>query len=437
MTFYTGHFQYSFQCDSQGSSSIAPTTSIIIVCGKGGLRVHHFFKYYTLPAFLESLPLHHLFPQKTISCFFFFFCFSFTHCSKHHFHDFSHICHTLYHSLNSFVLAFDSTDQSVDILDLFNKMALEVILSTAFGVDAKIQMGENFELLREANNLLRIPQVIRQLTRLPLGKFVLRFVAELKGTRRNYLQGVAEDIVKSRRQQGFTERRDLLQLMMEANVETTNQGVTKLTDEEVVGQSLVFLIAGYETSSTTLGIALYHLALNQDIQDKVRSEIKEAMEASENESTLNEIVSSIEYLDCIIKETLRLNPPAPFVNRECTEDYNHDGIHIPAGTEIIIPIYALHHDPDAWDEPEKFDPERFRGPANDTRHAFQHLPFGAGPRNCIGMRFAILEIKIALVKILMKYKFLRSPETQVPLIIHPGLTLSPRDGVHVRVASLS
>lgn len=328
------------------------------------------------------------------------------------------------------------TDQSVDMLDWFSKMTLEVILSTAFGLDAKIQTGENIELLREANRIVRIPQAIRQIIRLPFGRHVLKLITKISGPKQNYLQRIAEDIIRSRREQEFTDRKDLLQLMMAANVETTVEGLSKLTDEEVVGQCIIFIVAGYETSSNTLSFTLYHLAVNPDIQDKLREEISRAMDVSGSNKNLYEIVSAIEYLDCVIKEAQRLNPPVPFVNRECAENYDYNGIHIPAGTEILIPIYALHHDPDAWEEPERFDPERFRGPANDIRHAFQHLPFGAGPRNCVAMRFALLEVKVALVKILLKFKFVRSPETQVPLIIHVGGTLNARDGVVVRVESV-
>ena len=149
-----------------------------------------------------------------------------------------------------------------------------------------------------------------------------------------------------------------------------------------------------------------------------------------------ELTHSIEYLDCVIKESQRMCNPAPQANRECSEDYDLNGIHIPAGTEIVIPIYALHHDPDSWQNPEKFDPERFRSLSKDAIHAFQFLPFGAEPRNCIGMRFALMEIKIALVKILLRYEFVQPPETQVPLILHPGGTLSARDGVRVRVENI-
>ena len=96
-------------------------------------------------------------------------------------------------------------------------------------------------------------------------------------------------------------------------------------------------------------------------------------------------------------------------------------------------MYFLHRGPCVRPKKEKFDPERFRSLAKDGRHQYQFVPFGLGPRSCIGMRFALMEIKIALVKFLMKYKFVRSPETQVPLKILAGLTLIPKCGVHVRI----
>ena len=322
-------------------------------------------------------------------------------------------------------------DQSVDMLDWFNKLTLEVILATAFGVDAKIQTGENSKMVEKAQELFRVPPIVRMITRLPFGNLLLGMLAALGG-KQDYFPDIAKEIIKSRRQQGLTGRKDLLQLMMNAHDETTGEGVSRLTDEEIVAQSVIFLLAGFDTSSNTLAFTLYYLVVNPDVQEKLRSEIKEVMEKS-RDKPLYEIIQNIEYLDCVIKEGQRLCPTAPQVNRECDEDYDLNGIHIPAGTEIIIPIYALHRDSEAWEDPEKFDPERFRGPAKDAHHPFCFLPFGAGPRNCIGMRFALMEIKIVLVKILMKYKFARSSETQVPLEIHTGLTLSPKGGVMVKV----
>ncbi|KAL9967762.1 hypothetical protein ACROYT_G026054 [Oculina patagonica] len=340
-------------------------------------------------------------------------------------------CDTLVEKLNKIA----DSGQSVDMLDWFSQLTFEVILATAFGVDANIQMGENAELLEKALAQFKIPLIVRQLGRLPFGTFFFRLLGAIFGNQPSYFLGIVEEIIKTRRQHGLTGRKDLLHLMMAANDETTVEGVSKLSDDEIVAQTVIFLLAGFETSSNTLGFTLYFLALNPHVQDKLRTEIKEAMESSAD-IPLSEMAHNIEYLDCVIKESQRLCPPGAQTNRECSEDYDLNGIHIAAGTEIIIPIYALHHDPDAWQDPEKFDPERFRAPAQDTRHAFQFLPFGAGPRKCIGMRFALMEVKMALVKILIKYKFVQSPETQVPLAIHPGGTLSAKDGVNVRVESV-
>ena len=309
-----------------------------------------------------------------------------------------------------------------------------MILTTAFAVDANIQMGENTEMIDKAKGVLRTPQIIRLLARLPFGNSLLGLLENAKGNQK-YFPEIAKQIIKSRRQQGPTGRKDLLQLMMNANDETTEEQVSRLTDDEIVAQCVVFLLAGFETSSNTLGFVLYYLAVHPDVQEKLRSEIKDAIE-SNAKKPLNEVAQHIEYLDCVIKESQRLCPTLAQVNRECSEDYDLNGIHIPVGTEILIPIYFLHHDPDAWMDPEKFDPERFRSPRKDARHALQFLPFGAGPRNCIGMRFALMEIKIALVKILTKFRFEKSPETQVPLAIQPGFTLSAKDGVHVSVSKV-
>ena len=324
------------------------------------------------------------------------------------------------------------------MLNWFSKLTLEVILSTAFGVDADVQMGENTELLKRAKAPFEIPFLTRLISRLPFGDPIFQLIsAQIYGNQPTYLGEVAKEIIKNRRQQASMGRKDLLYLMMVAKEETTVGGISKLSDDEIVAQSVIFLLAGYETTSNTLAFTLYHLAVNPDIQDKLRTEIKEAMDSNYAKKPLHEVAQNIEYLDCVIKESQRLCPAAGQVNRECSEDYDLNGIHIPAGTEVMIPLYVLHHDPDAWPNPEKFDPERFRGPAKDTRHPFQFIPFGAGPRNCIGMRFALMEAKIALVRILTKYKFVASPETQIPLEVRDGITLSAKDGVLVRVLSLS
>lgn len=319
-------------------------------------------------------------------------------------------------------------------MDWFSMLTLEIILSTAFGVKADVQTDPDETLLTKARQSFRFPFILRIVGRLPVIKTILRFVMSLRGSM-GYFGDLALEMIRQRRAEGETSRQDLMQLMLTAHEESSVQGVSKLTDEEIVAQCVAFLLAGHETSMITLSTTAYHLALYPEIQEKLRQEIRQHIELNPKAS-LYELSHGIEYLDCVINETQRLCPPAHQLNRECGQDYEINGISIPKGMEIVIPFYSLHHDPDAWSDPEKFDPERFRGSAKDTRHPYQFLPFGAGPRNCIGMRFALMEIKIALVKILMKFKFVQSPDTQVPLVMHAGNTLSPKDGVHLRVETI-
>lgn len=317
------------------------------------------------------------------------------------------------------------------MLDWYGRLTLEVILHTAFGVQADIQNEKESKLLERTREVFHTPWIVNILRLFPFGIYLLRFLAFARG-RQGYFDKVASDIIQQRRQSGITGRQDLLNLMLTAHEDTTEEGISKLTDEEIVGQCVIFLFAGYETSSNTLAYMTYYLAMNQHVQDKLREEIKQAVK-SNPDSTLYDLAHSIEYLDCVISEAQRLYPPLAQLSRECAKDYDIGGIHIPAGMEVIIPVYFLHRDPDVWPDPEKFDPERFRSPAKDTRHQYQFMPFGLGPRSCIGMRFALMEIKITLVKFMLKYKFVQSPETQVPLAILAGATLTPRDGVHVRI----
>ena len=313
------------------------------------------------------------------------------------------------------------------MLDCFSRMTLEVILSTAFGVETDIQNDKG----KKVKEVFRTPWIMVILRRFPFGIYLIRILAQIMRTPR-YFEKVASEILQQRRKTGPTGRQDLMHLMLTANEDSTEKGLSKLTDEEIIGQCQIFLFAGYETSSNTLAYITYQLALNQNVQDKLREEIKEGVKRNP-ESSLYDLSHDIEYLDCVMNESLRLNPPLAQVNRECVSDYKFNDIYIPAGLQVIIPVYFLHRDPDVWPNPEKFDPERFRSPAKDCRHPYQFLPFGLGPRSCIGMRFALMEIKIALVKFLMKYKFVRSPETQVPLEILAGVTLIPKYGVHVRI----
>ncbi|KAK3703575.1 hypothetical protein QZH41_006900 [Actinostola sp. cb2023] len=276
--------------------------------------------------------------------------------------------------------------KSVDMFSWFSLMTLEVILSTAFGVDSPVQTeNTNNKFLIKSREAFKSPLVFRVFLMLPFSKLWIAIMLKLTG-RPEFFRTVAQGILETRKNQGFQGARDLVDIMLSAK---NADGSAKLADNEIISQSVTFLLAGHETSSNTLAMSAYHLALNPDVQERLRCEILIAQQTNPD-TPLYELVQELEYLECVINEVLRLSPAAHAVNRACCKPYKlNDDTTIPAGMEVIIPIYSLHHDPEAWPDVEKFDPERFRGPATESRHPFQFLPFGEGPRNCIGKRFAL------------------------------------------------
>uniref|UniRef100_A0A8C8RHD7 Hydroperoxy icosatetraenoate dehydratase n=1 Tax=Pelusios castaneus TaxID=367368 RepID=A0A8C8RHD7_9SAUR len=198
----------------------------------------------------------------------------------------------------------------------------------------------------------------------------------------------------------FSMRRDFLQLMLDALPKKEQK---TLSEDEIVAQAFIFLIAGYETTTSALSFATYLLATNPECQEKL---LQEDVPDYEN-------IRELPYLEMVIAETLRMYPPAFRFTRETCKNCIVMGQCIPAGAVVEIAVGHLHYNPEFWPEPEKFIPERFTVEAKLQHHPFAYLPFGAGPRSCIGMRMALLELKITLLRILQKFKFEISPETQL------------------------
>ncbi|CAG2101581.1 unnamed protein product, partial [Medioppia subpectinata] len=206
----------------------------------------------------------------------------------------------------------------------------------------------------------------------------------------------------------------------------------KLTTDEILAQCFLFFAVGYETTATTLSYCVYELALNPDIQDLLVAETKEAF--NENTTDIDyETLSRLPLLDAVISETLRKYPPVMRVEREAVEDvvltYGSNGstIKIEKGVPLEIPVYAIHHNPDYYPDPEAFKPDRFLPQNCHHIKPYTYLPFSAGPRNCIGMRFAMLEAKLCLGKLIQQFRFYRVPSTDVPVIfIATDILLRPK-----------
>ncbi|XP_063127926.1 cytochrome P450 3A11-like isoform X7 [Rattus norvegicus] len=144
-------------------------------------------------------------------------------------------------------------------------------------------------------------------------------------------------------------------------------------------------------------------------------------------------VMEMEYLDMVLNETPRLYPIGYRLERVCKKDIKLDGVFIPKGSVVMIPFYTLQHDPQHWPEPEEFLPERFSKENKGSIDPYVYLPFGNGPRNCIGMRFALMNMKLALTKVLQNFSFQLCEETQIPLKLSRQRLFGPEKPIVLKV----
>ncbi|KAH0818822.1 hypothetical protein GEV33_003969 [Tenebrio molitor] len=202
-----------------------------------------------------------------------------------------------------------------------------------------------------------------------------------------------------------------------------------LTLNELSAQAFVFFIAGFETSSTTMTFALYEIATNPDVQEKLRKEINSVLANHEGKLTYAAMME-MSYMEKVLHETLRKYPPLPILTRVCTKDYTvpNTTIKIKKGDMVGISTQALHNDPEYYPDPEKFDPERFSEENKKTRPDFTWIPFGEGPRLCIGLRFGMLQSKVGLTALLKNYKIKLSNKTHQPLQMDKQAFISSVEG---------
>ncbi|KAA0705473.1 Cytochrome P450 3A40 [Triplophysa tibetana] len=215
-------------------------------------------------------------------------------------------------------------------------------------------------------------------------------------------------------------RVDFLKLMIQSQisdeqaVDTTSEQPTKgLTDHEILSQSFIFILGGYETTSITLSFLLYNLATNPDCLQHLVEEIDTNFPL--NMPVTYDALMKMDYLEMAINESMRLLPTAPRLERTCKKTVELNGVTIPKGTLVGIPTYVLNRDPQLWESPDEFRPQRFSPESKSEVNQYAFMPFGLGPRNCIGMRFALMIMKLLVVKLLQNFTVETCKETQIPL----------------------
>lgn len=243
----------------------------------------------------------------------------------------------------------------------------------------------------------------------------------------NQMQTIADDAVEARRARGAKGVPDLLDLLLEGEDPETRR---QMNTAELRDNLLTFIVAGHETTALTLAWSLYLCAFDGDVQARARDEAQAVLKGR---AASGEDVAKLPFIRMIVDEALRLYPPAGMISRTAMAGDTLCGRQIRRGDTVIIPIYALHRHHMLWDDPDEFRPERFADRKEIERYAY--LPFGDGPRICIGASFALQEAVIVLSTLLSRFRFTpvpgRDPE---PVMI---LTLRPEGGVWLEAEPLS
>lgn len=239
------------------------------------------------------------------------------------------------------------------------------------------------------------------------------------------LEGLVDAIVAERRAEGpAVGRDDLLAMLMEVKDEATGE---TMSDRQLRDELITLVLAGHETTANSLSFTFELLSRHPDVARRVRSEAAEVL--GERDPTLADL-PRMPYAKAVVEESLRLFPPAWVVERDALEDDVIDGHPVAKGSTVAVSPYALHRNPALWENPEGFDPERFLKP-DLARPKLAYLPFGAGPRMCIGNAFAMMEMQLVVPMVLRRFRLELEPNARIEL--DPSVTLRPRAGVPMRL----
>lgn len=341
-----------------------------------------------------------------------------------------------------FLKQYDKTD--VEMKKTIGHFTLEVIGACAFGIKGGALTDENAHFIKVAEKFDYMPLH----KRLFLFFILLCMPTIIKYINFSFLnlESTSElvrilNAAKAERNKSDSKQSDFLQLLIDVskNEKTDTENSKKqlqLDDETIDAQCLLFLIAGYETSSTLLSFAIHVLATKPELQTKLREHVTEMTDGKKLDYDL---LAKLNYLEGFLLETLRMYPPVARVDRVCTKPYILPGtfILISVGDVLTIPVYGIHMDPDYYPEPQEFRPERFLTDEKKDRASHLYLAFGSGPRNCIGLRFAMLSAKLAMVSLLKNFKFSACEKTVDPIQFDKrALLLKAKGGLWVRIESL-
>lgn len=299
-----------------------------------------------------------------------------------------------------------------DMKEVFNRCTLNVISSCGFGLD--VNTFKNLD-----NEFIRMSQILTSFARPGmlmkfLGCMIMPSFMKKLGT--NILDSDVSEYFKNLIKSTMTDQTNQNGLvhLLNAQLLQNKNGNREWSHDEITAQSIMLFATGFDTVASLLAFTAYELAIADNIQDKLIREIDSIQEFNTN------VIQNLKYLDSVISESLRKWPPIPIIERCASNNFEiklnqSHAVVIEKNKRVWIPTFSLHRDGEHFHDPDQFDPERFNDKNRQKLKPFTYLPFGFGPRNCIGSKFAILQVKILLFEILSRYRFKESSKTQKPL----------------------
>ncbi|CAH1641301.1 unnamed protein product [Spodoptera littoralis] len=340
--------------------------------------------------------------------------------------------------------------KDIEVRTLTAKFTMDAIGNCAFGV-------ETWTMVKTENNpFTKIGDIIFDTARLRALKVVMRSIwpaifygcggKSLPADVDNFFYNLMTGIFKGRNYKP-TPRNDFVDLLLKFYNNKTVTGdsmknmkgdseekVTLKVDEEfLIGQCFLFFAAGYETSATTLSYTLYELAKNPKAQELAIQDVDNYLRRNDNVLKY-ECVTELPYVEACVDEALRLYPVLGVLTREVIEDYTFStGLKLEKGLRVHLPVYHMQHNPKYFPDPEQYRPERFLGEEKNNITPYTYFPFGEGPRLCIGMRFAKMQITAGIITILKKYRVELAPGMSEKLQFEPrSIITAPIGGIRLK-----
>jgi len=335
---------------------------------------------------------------------------------------------------------YAQSNKSMEIFSNMSVCTLDILLRCAFSYEEGIQRkGETHPYVQAVSKLTEI-WCRRTLSILGFFEPLWNLTKDAKEfyEKCDYVHAVANDVIKARREAvaengvrkyGLSNKKymDFMDILIMAKDEN-GQG---LTDREITEQVNTFMFGGHDTTASSFTWLLYELAKNPDIQERCRQEVDEILAGRDDDVIVWDDLVKFKYLTMCIKEAQRLHTVVPFIARELKEDLMIDGNKVLKGTNVEVHMYALHHNPEVWEDSMKFDPDRFLPENISKKDPYSFLPFSAGPRNCIGQNFSMQEHKVIIPRILRRFKLEVDPTYQLEKAV--GIVTRPANGLRLKI----